>query len=420
MKTIEVLDALPGTGKSTAIFQWMNERKGNKYIYVSPLLTEVTDTIDEETKEPIIARVNKDKVAKQLNFKSPEGYGKSVEVLKLLEDGENISCTHALFLKMSEAHWQAIKDQEYILILDEEIAVIEKFTEGKKGDLPLLISLGECSIEGPYSKVILKGNAEKFKATSLNGVVEAAYQGILYTSKTESQRDFLVTQIPVDLLLAAKQVIVLTYSFDGSILSRFLDLHGIKWKYFNIPLHKTNEEVIRVLKQKINFKSTRAIEGISRFRLSASWYDGAERAKLQRVGDALRSVARTVPDERLLVTLPKTNAEKGSRYVGNSKMRAISKSWLWAGTRATNDHADKNVVVHLYNRYPSANVKTYFHSHGFPIDDDQFALSEMIQFIFRSAIRKGESIDLYMASPRMKKLFQDWLDSAETDLLEAA
>lgn len=407
--TIEYLDALPGTGKSTAIFKWMTERKEEKYIYVSPLLSEVTERVQKEVPN--------------LNFKSPEGYSKSVDLLKLLEDGENISCTHALFLKMGETHWQSVKGQGYIVILDEEIAVIEKFNEGKKGDLPLLISLGECSIEGPYSKVVLKGNAEKFKASSLNGVVEAAHQGILYTSKSENQRDFLVTQVPVDLLIAAKRVVVLTYMFEGSMLHKFLELHNVKSKKFQIPLFKSNQDVLSDLRKRINFKSTRAIEAISRFRLSATFYEGATRQQLDRIGDALRSVTRNVPDDKLLVTLPKTNAEKGSKYVGNSKMRAVSNSWLWAGTRATNDHADKNVIVHLYNRYPNANVKAYFQSHGYPIDDDHFALSELLQFIFRSALRKGESVDLYIASPRMKKLLIDWLNQAETDqsdVLEAA
>lgn len=407
--TIEYLDALPGTGKSTAIFKWMTERKEEKYIYVSPLLSEVTERVQKEVPN--------------LNFKSPEGYSKSVDLLKLLEDGENISCTHALFLKMGETHWQSVKGQGYIVILDEEIAVIEKFNEGKKGDLPLLISLGECSIEGPYSKVILKGNAEKFKASSLNGVVEAAHQGILYTSKSGNQRDFLVTQVPVDLLIAAKRVVVLTYMFEGSMLHKFLELHNVKSEKFQIPLFKTNQDVLSDLHKRINFKTTRAIDAISRFRLSATFYEGATRQQLDRIGDALRSVTRNVPDDKLLVTLPKTNAEKGSKYVGNSKMRAVSNSWLWAGTRATNDHADKNVIVHLYNRYPNANVKAYFQSHGYPIDDDHFALSELLQFIFRSSLRKGESVDLYIASPRMKKLLIDWLNQAETDqsdVLEAA
>ncbi|MDT1064380.1 hypothetical protein RM190_21140 [Paracoccus sp. CPCC 101403] len=408
-KIIEVIDALPGTGKSTAVFKWMKARDDAKYIYVSPLLTEVTVRVQREVPE--------------LRFKSPEGYSKSVDLLKLLEDGENISCTHALFLRMGEAHWKVIKDQNYEVVLDEEIAVIEKFNQGRKGDLPLLISLGQCSIEGPYSKVTMNGNADSFKASSLDEVVEAARQGILYTSKSEGQRDFLVTQVPISLLLAAKRVTVLTYMFEGSILHRFLELHNVGWRTLNLPLHKTNEEVIGILKERINFKSTRAIEALSKFSLSASWYEKAERTRLDKVGDALRSVSRSVPDEKLLTTLPKTNAEKGAKYVGNKKMRAVKNSWLWAGTRATNDHANKNVVVHLYNRYPNANVKAYFQSHGFPVDDDHFALSELIQFVFRSALRNGESIDLYIASPRMKKLLVDWLSAKELEfpgVLEAA
>lgn len=51
MKTIQVLDALPGTGKSTAIFNMMKKNQDSKYIYVSPLLSEVEERIQSELPE---------------------------------------------------------------------------------------------------------------------------------------------------------------------------------------------------------------------------------------------------------------------------------------------------------------------------------------------------------------------------------
>ena len=42
-KKIEVLDALMGTGKTTAIINWMVANPHNKYLYVSPMLAEVED-----------------------------------------------------------------------------------------------------------------------------------------------------------------------------------------------------------------------------------------------------------------------------------------------------------------------------------------------------------------------------------------
>ena len=40
-KTIEVLDSIMGSGKSTGIIKWIDDNPNQRYIYVSPLLSEV-------------------------------------------------------------------------------------------------------------------------------------------------------------------------------------------------------------------------------------------------------------------------------------------------------------------------------------------------------------------------------------------
>ena len=41
--------------------------------------------------------------------------------------------------------------------------------------------------------------------------------------------------------------------------------------------------------------------------------------------------------------------------------------------------------------------------------DDEYALSEMIQWIWRSAIRDGKEIWVYIPSRRMRELLKKWL-----------
>jgi len=45
------------------------------------------------------------------------------------------------------------------------------------------------------------------------------------------------------------------------------------------------------------------------------------------------------------------------------------------------------------------------------VHNDLHALSEMLQLIWRTRIRKFESINVYVPSSRMRGLLQDWLDS---------
>ena len=47
---------------------------------------------------------------------------------------------------------------------------------------------------------------------------------------------------------------------------------------------------------------------------------------------------------------------------------------------------------------------------GDEFDQDAFATSEMVQFIWRSAIRRGEPIQIYIPSNRMRGLLEKWID----------
>ena len=63
------------------------------------------------------------------------------------------------------------------------------------------------------------------------------------------------------------------------------------------------------------------------------------------------------------------------------------------------------------NRYPNQTIKAYLQDYGCDVDSDVFALSELVQWVWRSAIRNNQVITLCIASSRMKKLFIEWLDS---------
>ena len=61
-------------------------------------------------------------------------------------------------------------------------------------------------------------------------------------------------------------------------------------------------------------------------------------------------------------------------------------------TRATNEYRNRNALAYCVNRFLNPDYVKYFAEHGVEIDQDMFALSEMIQWIWRSAIREGKPI----------------------------
>lgn len=70
---------------------------------------------------------------------------------------------------------------------------------------------------------------------------------------------------------------------------------------------------------------------------------------------------------------------------------------------------DSDTTV-LVNRYLNPIVKNFFNNNCIKVDEEEYALSEMLQWIFRSRIRKGEQINIYVPSLRMRELLENWLE----------
>jgi hypothetical protein len=87
-----------------------------------------------------------------------------------------------------------------------------------------------------------------------------------------------------------------------------------------------------------------------------------------------------------------------------------SKNFIAINARATNDFADKRYLAYVVNRYLHPSFLQFFAQQDIHVNQDNFALSELVQWIWRSAIRNGEKIYIYIPSERMRGLLQNWLD----------
>ena len=84
---------------------------------------------------------------------------------------------------------------------------------------------------------------------------------------------------------------------------------------------------------------------------------------------------------------------------------------LPCNTRATNEYKNCFNLAYCCNRYISPDYINYFQTHNVNVDENLFALSELLQWIWRSAIREGKSINLYIPSSRMRNLLTNWLNN---------
>ena len=421
-KSIYILDAPVGTGKTTAIFNWMRENPNRKWLYVSPMLTEVEERVPEELAE--------------LEFEFPKpSYSpmtktssKSYGLLKLLKEEKNIAFTHSLFTQLSKEHLDCIKEVGYTLIIDEEVDFLEAYKGRYNSDD--LVSLEEQGLI--FIDEDNLGMAEWKWEDMKDNTVYAELKRLcdmkqLFCAKRS--RKMLVTHLPIELLTSTEENILLTYLFDGSVMNSFLQLRDIQVlklqdKYPEIVLQKSEREFKEEARKLITIASTPTTQKAKDLKgLSATWYSTtATKEQLKIVGNAIRSVSNKHKQENMLYTLPKSSNDRKVRtdqgkLITNPRcaLHINTKNgdgyFLYSSARATNDYVGKSVMVHAYDRYPHVLTNGYLQDYGTPVNSDKFALSETIQWLWRSCIRKGEPVVFYFLSQRIEDLFISWLYS---------
>lgn len=417
---VEILDGIMGSGKTRGIIDWIDDNyKTERFIYVSPLISEVEQggRLDQELK--------------YAKFHSPntESSGtKSEDLLSMLKQGLNISCTHSLYLLMNKEHLREIGKQGYVLIIDEEVGVISNYSKYSGADLDSLVTLGCIERQESDGMLVWKSDDLSFdkpthKYHTLKRNIES---GVVYTAKRSNK--MVLTQLPVKLFTVTKRTVIITYMFEGNILSCFLKLKGVKYKPFNdVTLDTVDKSKVKDLITLYEIKGK--WKEIEKFKMSNTWYSADSAYKnstakdIKMIENFISSFARntdcTYSD--LMYTFP-----KDKRFDSKNKKRISPKAlidrvevrgdkehlervWLATQTRATNIYRHKTHLVHAFNRYPNTSIQSYLQDYGQGVDQDVFALSELVQWVWRSAIREGKPITLCVVSPRMRKLFLTWL-----------
>ena len=92
------------------------------------------------------------------------------------------------------------------------------------------------------------------------------------------------------------------------------------------------------------------------------------------------------------------------------KCQLACNNYVAINSRATNEYRDRTVVVYVANRFQNPWVSGFFKELGIEINEDKLALAELVQCIWRSAIREGKEVQLFIPSKRMRELLQDWLN----------
>ena len=419
---VEILDSIMGSNKTNRVLDWIDSNPNERYLYISPLLSEVDNTSRLATNLKHVS----------FEFPSTDEYDtKTDDLLSKLEVGANISCTHCLYLSMTEKHLDLIEKFEYIVIIDEEVGVIDAFKKYSTDDLTYLNSNGDIEISDEDGMITWVG-AELGKKAKYKQFYNLCKAKAVYATKRSDT--MLVTQMPVELFTRAKRVIIMTYMFNGNILDNFLKLKKVEVVPFTeVQPTQIDKQEIREL---IDLKPLD--RKLLKLSMSVYGYDKMDKKGFDLISNYIRSTGLSVGAKAIdtMYTLPKSvspvEVKSGKRVAprgyltyktevldedgvvvldGKGKPKTEDNyCWLHSGCRATNKYAYKWYLVHCYDRHPNLSVETYLKEYGCPVDKNVFALSEMLQWIWRSRIRKGECIVLAIPNTRMHNLFLDWLN----------
>ena len=91
------------------------------------------------------------------------------------------------------------------------------------------------------------------------------------------------------------------------------------------------------------------------------------------------------------------------------RLRTRNSCFIAVNARATNDFRDRSVLAYCHNMFLNPYIVKFFARKGIEFDENTFALSCLIQWIWRSCIRDRKPIKLYIPALRMRTLFGDWL-----------
>lgn len=402
---IKIVDDIMGSGKSTWAINFINRNPDKKFLCVVPLLDEC-ERYKENTNIDIV---------------DPKNWGTKWEHFKhLVEYNQNIVTTHALIQKMDLDMLELLKSKEYTLMIDECLDVLNPY-KISKDDLRIIFNEKLVFLD---EDGFLVWNEEKKPYKGVYGDIKrlCSFKSLMGFKKDNSDElaRILMWNFPVDFFKCFEESYIFTYLWDGSIQKSYFDIHGIQYKKYmlnsqkeliehdkNYELEKRNQvvDLIKIYDGKFNNIGTRIGKSNP---LSKSWYED-KRKKNRSIFEQLKSntenyfrtVTKTQSDDNMYTTF-----ESYKKFVSG---KGYAKGFVPCNARGTNNFKNKKALAYLINCFISPDIKQFVEHYNINFDEGLFSLSAFLQWIWRSQIRNGEQIEIYIPSERMRRLLLHWM-----------
>lgn len=312
---------------------------------------------------------------------------------------------------MDEEALELVRERHYSLIIDESIQVIERLNVTEK-DFDLIVNqLTEDDGSG-----ILRWKDKDYTGRFYD-YKEMADVGALYQLDSA-----LLNIMSPSMLKAFDEVFMLTYLFDGQYQKAYLEFFGFEYRIVGVEhdsdgyffSDKPDSPPPIDYRQLINIVDNPKMNkpGDGKYALSKSWfarrrYDNTDiRALRNNLKKFFQEVTESDASTRLW-----TSFKDDQNKLTDAKTGRFRSNFLQVSARATNEYRDKTDIAYMVNRFIDPNLTKFFATKDISINSDNFALSEMLQWIWRSAIRDDKPINLYIPSRRMRGLLINWINT---------
>lgn len=407
---IIIVDAIMGTGKSThMINEVINKNSQCRYLCVLPTLKECerySNYIEADTFEP-------------------QKYGtKSKDLQRLIANGRNIVTTHSLIQNIDEFTIDLLRKCNYTLVIDECLDVVHQYERNfKSSDLKSIFNDGYV-ITDDKGFLIWNDEKEKNYDGRWNDIKHLCHLHSLMRLKKDDGNwsdKIIMWNFPVVFFSLFERCYICTYLWNGSIQKSYFDMHSIPYLHMTLYDNQLSpyDSKMEITHREYYWKLINLYIGglneigmpdkANRNPLTATWYQRKAKDENSKKYLAIlknntynyfRNVVKTVSNENMYTTFkPYCKYIKGASY---------SKGFVSCNAKGTNDYRHKHSLAYLINLYPHPTLVHFFEAYGINLNQDLYALSELLQWIWRSRIREGQSINLYMPSLRMRELLGEW------------
>ena len=406
-KKVKVIDARMGLGKTEYALRMMKNNPSKRYIFVTPYLSEV---------ERVIERCG---FIQPKNEQEGGGHKKKISHFKeLVEGGVSIATTHQMFKMLDVDAVSLLRQWDYELVLDEVLDVIS-ISKLSRTEFEMLEKL-KLIKKDKKAKTWIKGDDDELLQKYSHGwSYSEIVRNLMRNSLEIFNSNILMWLFPTDVLESFKTTYILTYMFDGYPLRPYLELHNFEIKKYTIKNRELADyepddtsdlsDLVNIVEGKSNLVG----EGGSSF--SMYWYKNVAKSNANIILDIRKGLSNFYKNKTLKTEeLTKKSSIIWTTFKGYADMAIVKgineDNFLSHNARATNNYSHCANVAYLVNRNYNPLIKQWLIEKGLKTNDDSFALSEMIQFIWRSRIRNGENISVYIPSERMRGLLKKWLN----------